>query len=148
MTVRLWPSAHRSRASRAQLAHGGQSRGIMLLVSSEARGRLLRAVAIATALGVVAWLLPVARHRILHALTWWDAAPSEPAALPPADSGPALPPATRVRVILIDGLAATTARRLPAWTATCARGTRLAVDAGFPTVTLPVEVALWTRLTH
>src|SRR5438067_1147106 len=37
---------------------------------------------------------------------------------------------------------------LPAWSAICARGVRLTVDVGFPTVSIPVEVALWTGLTQ
>ena len=84
---------------------------------------------------------------MIHAITWWDATPSEPAQLPPGD-GPGLEPAARVRVILIDGLAAETARTLPAWSAVCKRGVTLNVDVGFPTVSLPVEVALWTGLTQ
>ncbi len=54
----------------------------------------------------------------------------------------------RVRVVLVDGLAAANARQLPAWRAVCDRGLTLAVDVGFPTVSLPVEVALWTGLTQ
>nr|HEX4319197.1 alkaline phosphatase family protein [Kofleriaceae bacterium] len=52
------------------------------------------------------------------------------------------------RVVLIDGLRGDLARELPAWSALCARGTSLEVDVGFPTVSLPVEVALWTGLTQ
>ncbi|MGE5181830.1 MAG: alkaline phosphatase family protein [Acidobacteriota bacterium] len=100
------------------------------------------AVLLALALGLV-----VERHRIIDDLTTYDAAPSEPALLP-VGSGPGLPPAQRVRVVLVDGLAVDTAASLPAWTAACARGVQLTVDVGFPSVSLPVEVALWTGLTQ
>ena len=53
-----------------------------------------------------------------------------------------------MRVILIDGLAAETARTLPAWSATCQRGVALTMDVGFPTVSLAVEAALWSGLTQ
>jgi hypothetical protein len=59
-----------------------------------------------------------------------------------------LAPAPHVRVVMIDGLSATAARELPGWTALCARGLAFGVDVGFPTVSLPVEVALWTGLTQ
>ena len=42
----------------------------------------------------------------------------------------------------------TSPRTLPAWSALCARGDRLVVDVGFPSVSLPVEVALWSGLTQ
>jgi hypothetical protein len=54
----------------------------------------------------------------------------------------------RTRVVLIDGLRADIARTLPQLSALCARGVRVAVDVGFPTISLPVEVALWTGLTQ
>ncbi len=92
-------------------------------------------------------LLALARHRLIHAVTAYDAAPGEPAAMP-FGGGPGLPPAARVRVLLIDGLAADTAATLPEWTAQCQRGVQLTVDVGFPSVSLPVEVALWTGLTQ
>jgi hypothetical protein len=116
-------------------------------VEREARGQLVRAIAIAAVLFAVAYVLPGVRHRLIAAVTSWDASPSEPARLPPAD-GPALSAAPRVRVILIDGLAAETARTLPAWSATCQRGVALTMDVGFPTVSLAVEAALWSGLTQ
>ena len=61
---------------------------------------------------------------------------------------PGLPPAAHTRIVLIDGLGADTAHTLPVWSALCDRGTRLTVDVGFPTVSLPVQVALWTGLTQ
>jgi hypothetical protein len=80
-------------------------------------------------------------------VTTWDAEPSDPVPLP-TEPGPGLAPADRVRVVLIDGLAADTAATLPALAALCARGVALTVDVGFPSVSLPVEVALWTGLTQ
>ncbi|HEY1554950.1 MAG TPA: alkaline phosphatase family protein [Kofleriaceae bacterium] len=104
-------------------------------------------ICVALVLLAVAWLLPHVRHRLLQDVTTWDAPPGEPAPLP-AGTGPGLPPAPRVRVVLVDGLAADTARTLPAWSALCARGVTATVDVGFPTVSLPVEVALWSGLTQ
>jgi hypothetical protein len=60
----------------------------------------------------------------------------------------ALPPAARTRVILIDGLGATASRGLPAYDRLCAAGLELTVDVGFPTVSLPIQMALWTGLTQ
>jgi hypothetical protein len=99
-----------------------------------------------TLLGL-AWLLPHLRHRLISSVTTWDAPPEEPAQLPVGD-GPGLSPAPRVRVMLIDGLAASVANTLPGWNAQCKRGVSMTVDVGFPTVSLPVEVALWTGLTQ
>jgi hypothetical protein len=59
-------------------------------------------------------------------------------------AGAPLPPGAPVRVVLIDGAGADTARTMPAWNALCARGLDLALDVGFPTVSLPVQVALWS----
>jgi hypothetical protein len=98
------------------------------------------------------WLPPLARHRVIHAATYDDGLPSEPARMAAAAAAAAaaggLVPAARVRVVLVDGLAAANARLLPAWRAVCDRGLALDVDVGFPTVSLPVEVALWTGLTQ
>ncbi|HTR49410.1 MAG TPA: alkaline phosphatase family protein [Kofleriaceae bacterium] len=107
------------------------------------RGRII----VAVVLLAVAWLLPHVRHRLINDVTTWDAPPAEPALLP-SGIGPGLAPAPRVRVVLVDGLAADTARALPTWSATCARGVSVTVDVGFPTVSLPVEVALWSGLTQ
>ena len=98
-------------------------------------------------LGTIAFALPLLRHALIRDVVTWDARPSEPALLPGGD-GPGLAPAPRVRVVLIDGLAAPVAHAMPAWSALCARGIRLTVDVGFPTVSLPVEVALWSGLTQ
>ncbi|HET9987989.1 MAG TPA: alkaline phosphatase family protein [Kofleriaceae bacterium] len=109
--------------------------------------RFVRALVLAATLGAVAWGVPHVRHRWIAALITYDAVPSEPVMLPPA-TGAGLPPAARVRVILIDGLAPELARDLPSWQAVCDRGARLIVDVGFPTVSLPVEVELWSGLTQ
>ena len=110
-------------------------------------GAMKTRIAVAIVLLASAWLLPHVRHRLIADVTTWDAAPEDPAQLPVGD-GPGLAPAPRVRVMLIDGLAADVAATLPAWSEQCRRGVALTVDVGFPTVSLPVEVALWTGLTQ
>jgi Type I phosphodiesterase / nucleotide pyrophosphatase len=102
---------------------------------------------IVVVLAAVAWLLPGVRRELMYAVSRWDARPTDPAPLP-AGSGPGLPPAPHTRVILIDGLTEEVARTMPAWSAECARGVTLRVDVGFPTVSLPVAVSLWTGLTQ
>jgi len=102
---------------------------------------------LAAVLGAAAWLVPHLRHRWIEALITYDAVPSEPVVLPPA-TGAGVPPAEHVRVILIDGLAPELARGMASWQALCDRGTRLIVDVGFPTVSLPVEAELWSGLTQ
>ncbi|MGE0551156.1 MAG: hypothetical protein AB7O24_12660 [Kofleriaceae bacterium] len=87
------------------------------------------------------------RRGLIRSMVTWDAVPSDPAPLP-GGVGPGLPKVARTRVVLIDGLAATTAATLPEWAALCKRGTSLGVDVGFPTVSLAVEVALWSGLTQ
>ena len=98
-------------------------------------------------LGAIAVALPLLRRALIHDVVTWDAAPSEPALLPAGD-GPGLTRVPRVRAVLIDGLSAPVAHALPAWSALCARGIRMTVDVGFPTVSLPVEAELWTGLTQ
>ena len=104
-------------------------------------------IAVAVLLVATAWVLPRVRHRMFENVTTWDAAPGDTAVLPDGQ-GPGMTPAARVRVLLIDGLAADTAATLPAWSALCKRGVAMTVDVGFPTVSLPVEVALWSGLTQ
>lgn len=58
--------------------------------------------------------------------------------------GSSLGLADRVRIVLIDGAGASTSRTMPTWNALCARGLDLTLDVGFPTVSLPVQVALWS----
>ncbi len=105
------------------------------------------AIAIACALLAFAIVAPGLRRHLIQDIITWDAPPREPAPLPAAN-GAGLPPAGRVRVVLIDGLGARTAATMPTWTALCKRGLSLTVDVGFPTVSLPVEVSLWTGLTQ
>lgn len=107
----------------------------------------MRALVLAAVLGGFAWLAPHMRHRWIEAVLSYDARPSEPVVLGAAN-GAGLVPSDRVRVVLIDGLAASQAKWLPSWRAVCDRGTRLVVDVGFPTVSLPVEAALWSGLTQ
>lgn len=98
-------------------------------------------------LGVLAWELPRVRRALIFDITRLDAEPREPAPLP-GGTGPGLTRVPRTRVVLIDGLTAEAARTLPAWTGVCHRGITLTVEVGFPTISLPVEVALWTGLTQ
>jgi len=62
--------------------------------------------------------------------------------------GDGLRPALRVRVVLLDGLSRSHALRLPQLSAICRAGQELELDVGFPTVSLPVQHALWTGLTQ
>jgi len=106
-------------------------------------------LAIAAALAIVALVLPRVRRQMIADIVTWDAPPSEAPALPAEDgSGGGLPPSDRTRVLLVDGLSADTAATLPAWTALCQTGVTMTIDTGFPTVSLPVEVALWSGLTQ
>lgn len=108
--------------------------------------RLAAALAV-LALGAAAWWIPDQRRALIAAVTRWDAPVGDPPALPAA-TGAGLAPVARTRVVLIDGLSEAHARGLPAWSALCRRGLTLRVDVGFPTVSLPVQVALWTGLTQ
>jgi len=110
------------------------------------RQRIAAGIA-AVALIALAWFLIDLRHRMIHAVTTYDSPPREPAPLP-VGMGPGLTQVPKVRVALLDGLSADVAAKLPAWSAVCKRGIRLTVDVGFPTVSLPVEAALWTGLTQ
>jgi hypothetical protein len=67
-----------------------------------------------------------------------------------AGAGAPVPHAVKrrpVRVILVDGLSRDDTDRVPAYAAVCARGHDLIVDVGFPTKSLPIQLALWTGLT-
>lgn len=107
----------------------------------------IAAIAAAAALLAYAYVIPGVRRQWLRGVITWDAHPREPVALA-GGIGPGMTPAPRVRVILLDGLAETTAATLPAWSALCKQGITLTVDVGFPTVSLPVQVSLWTGLTQ
>lgn len=110
------------------------------------RPRLLGAI-VAALLLAAAWYLPRLRRDLRDAVVTYDARPSDPAPLPPA-TGPGLAAVARTRVVLIDGLSESVARTLPALMSACDRGQRLRMDVGFPSVSLPVEVALWSGLTQ
>jgi hypothetical protein len=107
----------------------------------------IAAFAAAAALLAYAYVVPGVRRWFLQDVITWDAAPTDTVLLPPG-IGPGMTPAPRVRVILIDGLGETAAAALPSWSALCKRGISLRVDVGFPTVSLPIQVALWTGLTQ
>jgi hypothetical protein len=98
-------------------------------------------------LAAIAWFLPDLRRSLIFDITWWDAPPGEPPQLT-GGTGPGLAKTPRTRVVVIDGLSADLAPSLPAWSGVCRRGLALRVDVGFPTVSLPVETALWTGLTQ
>ncbi len=105
-----------------------------------------RIACLAVALALGAAFFSVAgfrRDTLIPAVIGNDAGPG-PAPRLPAAEGAGLSPSPRVRVVLIDGAGAATAGRMPTWNALCARGLDLTLDVGFPTVSLPVQVALWT----
>jgi len=110
------------------------------------RHRIAALIAVA-ALALIAWWLPQLRRTLIRAVVTFDARATEPAPLP-GGAGPGLTKVARTRVVLIDGLSAPVAKTLPTWTALCKAGATLEVEVGFPTVSLPVEVALWTGLTQ
>ena len=107
----------------------------------------IAAVAAAAALLAFAAVAPGLRRHFIRAVVTWDIEPREPVVLP-VGLGMPLSPAPRVRVILIDGLSASTAHTLATWTSLCRTGLALTVDVGFPSVSLPVQVSLWTGLTQ
>lgn len=107
----------------------------------------IAAVIVAAALLAYAYVAPGVRRAFMRDVITWDKTPTEPVALA-LGNGPGMTPAPRVRVILIDGLAEATAATLPNWSGLCKRGIALRVDVGFPTVSLPVQVSLWTGLTQ
>jgi hypothetical protein len=116
-------------------------------VALPARGRFLRAIFVAVVLLAFAWVAPLARHRWIQHVMHDDAPPSDPLRLAAARHT-SLAVADRVRVVLIDGLAASVAAKQVHLQAACSRGVELIVDVGFPTVSLPVETALWSGLTQ
>jgi hypothetical protein len=102
---------------------------------------------VALALLAYAWGAPKLRHEFIRDLITYDEEPSDPVELPKA-TGEGLPRAQRTRVILIDGLSAQTAQTMTTWSSLCKQGIATTVDVGFPTVSLPVQVSLWTGLTQ
>lgn len=106
-----------------------------------------------TLVGTGLVLLALAAHKIRRAfIRSFFADGVGDARFPPRLDGDAggggLLPAVRVRVVLLDGLGLSASRELPALSALCRRGMELRVDTGFPTVSLPVQHALWTGLTQ
>lgn len=108
--------------------------------------RVIAAV-VALVLLAYAWAAPKLRHEFIRDVIKLDAEPSDPVELPNS-VGAGLPPAQRTRVILIDGLSASTAQTLTTWSSLCKQGISTTVDVGFPTVSLPIQVSLWTGLTQ
>ncbi|MEZ4366961.1 MAG: hypothetical protein R2939_11810 [Kofleriaceae bacterium] len=133
------------RRYRRRVYHGRPRRGRAVTW----RGRAVR-LALAGLLALLTWQLPAARRALIRAVVHASSPPGPPPALPGAAAW--VPPAAAVhapiRVVLVDGAGAETARAMPAWNALCARGLDLIVDVGFPTVSLPVQVSLWTGLTQ
>lgn len=102
---------------------------------------------VALALLAYAWGAPKVRHEFIRDIITYDKEPSDPVELPKL-TGAGLSPVPRTRVILIDGLSAQTAQTMTTWSSLCKQGIQTTVDVGFPTVSLPVEVSLWTGLTQ
>ena len=94
-----------------------------------------------------AWFVPDVRRGLIRTATTKDAKPTDPVELPIAD-GAGLPKVERTRVVLVDGLTTEAAGTMPTWKIICSQGVTLSIDVGFPTVSLPVEIALWTGLTQ
>ncbi|HTL32314.1 MAG TPA: O-antigen ligase family protein [Kofleriaceae bacterium] len=107
----------------------------------------IAAVVIVVVLAAYAYVAPGIRHHFVRDVITWDTKPSEPVELP-LGIGVGLPPAPRTRVVLVDGLSESTAQTLGTWSTLCRTGLDLDVDIGFPTVSLPVQVSLWTGLTQ
>ncbi len=114
------------------------------------RATVLRDGLRALVVGVLAlgfYVLGDFRRDVIAAVVGNDAAPAAGPRFPQAE-GAGLTPAPYVRVVLVDGAGADTARTMPAWNAVCARGLDVALDVGFPTVSLPVQLALWSARTQ
>lgn len=121
----------------------------MAMAARSRRWWIDRAARVAIGL-VLVWLLtPLAavRQGAIDAIIRNDAPPGPPPRLPQRP-GTGLSASAQVRVVLIDGAGLATARSMPAWDALCARGLDLTIDVGFPTVSLPVELALWSGRTQ
>jgi hypothetical protein len=111
--------------------------------------RRLRCALVGVALLAAWWAIGELRRGFIRAVVSHDAPPRPAPALPAATTrGAGLPAAPFVRVVLVDGAGRESAARMPAWNALCARGLDLVVDVGFPTVSLPVQVALWSGRTQ
>lgn len=98
------------------------------------------------ALALLAWGSYAARRASIRTF-FVDGVPTAKNVLTP-DGGTGVSSVARTRVLLIDGLSRSHALTLAALDHACAGGIELAVDTGFPTVSLPVQHALWTGLTQ
>jgi hypothetical protein len=110
-------------------------------------GTRIAALVAAAALCAYAYVVPGVRRWFIQDVISWDAPAGDPVPLATGE-GPGMTAAARVRVILVDGLSEPVAETLPTWSSLCKRGLALRVDVGFPTVSLPVQVSLWTGLTQ
>ncbi|HUQ02751.1 MAG TPA: alkaline phosphatase family protein [Kofleriaceae bacterium] len=112
---------------------------------------MLRDAVRALVVGVLAlgfYVIADFRRDVIAAVIGNDAAPSAAAHRLPTGTGAPLTPTPIVRVVLVDGAGADTARTMAAWNGVCARGLELSLDVGFPTVSLPVQLALWSGRTQ
>ncbi|MCA9664040.1 MAG: alkaline phosphatase family protein [Myxococcales bacterium] len=100
---------------------------------------LVAALVLVAALGLA---LSRSRRSLLRAVL----SPGEPRLPAPRARPVSARPLAKVRVLLLDGLGRAQADKLPALRALCAAGVSLDIDVGFPTVSLPVQHALWTGL--
>lgn len=80
--------------------------------------------------------------RRLFIRSWFVQGPAQQASRVTPRARPSTP--GQVRVLLVDGLSRDVARRLPALSRLCRQGLELALDVGFPTVSLPEQHVLWT----
>ena len=115
------------------------------LVPSSSTFRLLALLAVLVGLG---WLAGSARRQLIRAFFRNGPPLAGPALDQPTAAADGLEPVARVRVLLVDGLGAEASRALPVHERLCQGGTDLAVDVGFPTVSLPVQAVLWTGRTQ
>jgi hypothetical protein len=110
---------------------------------------VLRRIAIAAALLALVYAGYTYRRAFIRSFFAVGSGGGDPPALArPDDDAPPLPTVARTRVVLLDGVDLETALTLPGYSAVCDRGLDLIVDVGFPTVSLPVQRALWTGLTQ
>lgn len=108
--------------------------------------RLRVALLAACAFAGLSYAAHEARRAFVRAVVLRDGPVPVDMSLVPSSGG--VPRAAKVRVVLLDGLAAATAEGMPGVSAVCAAGRELRVDVGFPTVSLAVQSVLWTGLTQ
>jgi hypothetical protein len=111
-------------------------------------GFVVKLLALVLGLAGAGLLAGSARRQLIR--TFFRDGPPGPAPALDQPAGPAagLDRVARVRVLLVDGLGAPAARALPLHNDLCRRGTDIAVDVGFPTVSLAVQAVLWTGRTQ